>query len=313
MLDNPTSSITFLVSFLPIIQIEEITFIDSKKSINIFSTSYIVILIALGLINGDLKSEFYIIESIVLILFFSKYYYSLIYNNYQKRIQLKQLNDELTVAYQEVARLTTKKIKQEVARDLHDSLVQDLIGIRLQLATIEMQVQKKNFSVANKNLKNTQILTRDAIFASRKKITEYRQMKNEDKEATFKDKLNEKAQLLKTRYGLLTNLEIEDNLELPSRVLDDVVQIINEALVNVVRHAETNQAKVVASVTQEKLIIKIVNNGIPFLKKQQHGHYGLIGMRERAKLHGGTLKILSTPEISTIVLIEIPLGGESNV
>lgn len=315
MIDNPTSSIAFLVSFLPIILIEEITFIDSKKLINIFSTSYIVILIVVGLINGDLKSEFYIIESIVLMLFSSKYYYSLIYNNYKKNIQLQQLNDELTAAYQEVTRLTTKKIKQELARDLHDSLVQDLIGIRLQLATIERQVQKKDFDGANQNFKNIQLLTQEAIIASRKKITEYRQMKSEDVKITLKAKVNEKTQLLKARYGLLTNLDIVDNLELPNSLLDDVVQIINEALVNVVRHAETSQAKVRAVIKGQKLIVKIINNGIPFPEKyqQQHDHYGLIGMRERAKSHDGDLKIWSTPEIGTIVLLEIPLRRERNV
>ncbi|AUJ30405.1 sensor histidine kinase [Liquorilactobacillus hordei] len=314
MLYNPITSLVFLIGFLPIIIIEEITFIDSKKWINMFSACYIIILLFLGTI-GDWENEFFIFEAVIVIVFISKYYYSLIYNNFKKKIELEKINAELNDAYQEVTTLTTRAVKQKLARDLHDTLVQDLIGINLQLALIENHVQKNDLSGTAKSLKDTQKLTKEAIISSRKTITEYRKIKDEDIKLTLKGKVIEKVQLLQKRYGLATNVNIAADLELPSKLLIDVVRMINEALINVVRHAETEEAQVDAYLKGEKLVIKISNNGIPFPEKyqQRHDHYGLIGMRERAQSHNGDLKIWSTAEVGTIVLIEIPLGGKSNV
>ncbi|MFT9255397.1 sensor histidine kinase [Liquorilactobacillus hordei] len=315
MINNSTSATAFLVGFLPIVIIEEITFIDNRKWLSIFSICYIVLLLFLEIIITDWESVFFMLEAIIAIVFVSKYYYSLIYNNYQKKIELQQLNVELNDAYREVTTLTTREVKQKLARDLHDTLVQDLIGINLQLALIENHVQKNDLSGTAKSLKDTQKLTKEAIISSRKTITEYRKIKDEDIKLTLKGKVIEKVQLLQKRYGLATNVNIAADLELPSKLLIDVVRMINEALINVVRHAETEEAQVDAYLKGEKLVIKISNNGIPFPEKyqQRHDHYGLIGMRERAQSHNGDLKIWSTAEVGTIVLIEIPLGGKSNV
>ncbi|KRN08138.1 two-component system, NarL family, sensor histidine kinase YdfH [Liquorilactobacillus mali KCTC 3596 = DSM 20444] len=314
MIYNPTSALTFLVGFLPVVVIEEITFINSKRWVNPFSLGYIILLLILGLIISDLESEFFILESIVALVFVSRYYYSMINANYKKKIELQQLNNELNDAYKEVARLTTREVKQKLARDLHDTLVQDLVGINLQLAIIENHVQKKNFDSAAKSLRDTQRLTKEAIGDSRKTIAEYRKIKDEDIKLTVKAKVLEKTQLLKKRYGLVTDINITEDLELPSNLLIDVLRMINEALINVIRHADTDKAQVDVYIKKEKLIVKIINNGIPFPEKyqQRHDHYGLIGIRERAKAHGGDLKIWSTPEVGTIVLVEIPIGGKIN-
>ncbi|MFT8566194.1 MAG: histidine kinase [Liquorilactobacillus satsumensis] len=310
MLKNDTSAFSFLVGFIPVIVIEEITFGNDKKIVTPFALGYSVVTLGTGSLTKSLATEFFMFQAIVALIFVSKYYYSLIYNNHKKNAELQRLNTELSDAYKEVTRLTTQAVKQKIARDLHDTLVQDLIGINLQLATIDNYLKNKNFADAIRRLENTQKLTQEAITTSRKTITEYRQMQAKNVKIILRDKVVEKVQLLKARYGLDTSVHIAAELELPGELLTDVLRMINEALVNVIKHANISKATVTAQIVHEKkLVIKIMNNGIPFPEKyqQRHDHYGLIGMRERAKAHGGDLKIWSTPEEGTIVLIEVAL------
>ncbi|MFT8904297.1 sensor histidine kinase, partial [Liquorilactobacillus satsumensis] len=280
------------------------------KIVTPFALGYSVVTLGTGSLTKSLATEFFMFQAIVALIFVSKYYYSLIYNNHKKNAELQRLNTELSDAYKEVTRLTTQAVKQKIARDLHDTLVQDLIGINLQLATIDNYLKNKNFADAIRRLENTQKLTQEAITTSRKTITEYRQMQAKNVKIILRDKVVEKVQLLKARYGLDTSVHIAAELELPGELLTDVLRMINEALVNVIKHANISKATVTAQIVHEKkLVIKIMNNGIPFPEKyqQRHDHYGLIGMRERAKAHGGDLKIWSTPEEGTIVLIEVAL------
>ncbi|MFT8741757.1 MAG: histidine kinase [Liquorilactobacillus satsumensis] len=310
MLKNETSAFSFLVGFIPVIVIEEITFGNDKKIVTPFALGYSVVTLGTGSLTKSLATEFFMFQAIVALIFVSKYYYSLIYNNHKKNAELQRLNTELSDAYKEVTRLTTQAVKQKIARDLHDTLVQDLIGINLQLATIDNYLKNKNFADAIRRLENTQKLTQEAITTSRKTITEYRQMQAKNVKIILRDKVVEKVQLLKARYGLDTSVHIAAELELPGELLTDVLRMINEALVNVIKHANISKATVTAQIVHEKkLVIKIMNNGIPFPEKyqQRHDHYGLIGMRERAKAHGGDLKIWSIPEEGTIVLIEVAL------
>ncbi|MFT8954028.1 sensor histidine kinase [Liquorilactobacillus satsumensis] len=310
MLKNETSAFSFLVGFIPVIVIEEITFGNDKKIVTPFALGYSVVTLGTGSLTKSLATEFFMFQAIVALIFVSKYYYSLIYNNHKENAELQRLNTELSDAYKEVTRLTTQAVKQKIARDLHDTLVQDLIGINLQLATIDNYLKNKNFADAIRRLENTQKLTQEAITTSRKTITEYRQMQAKNVKIILRDKVVEKVQLLKARYGLDTSVHIAAELELPGELLTDVLRMINEALVNVIKHANISKATVTAQIVHEKkLVIKIMNNGIPFPEKyqQRHDHYGLIGMRERAKAHGGDLKIWSTPEEGTIVLIEVAL------
>ncbi len=312
MVRNENSAFSFLVGFIPVIVIEEVTFGNDKKIITPFALGYIIVTLIAGIFTKSLETEFFMFQAIIAIVFISKYYYSLIYNNHKKNAELQRLNNELSDAYKEVTRLTTKTVKQKIARDLHDTLVQDLIGINLQLTTVENYLKNKDFAGAFQTLENTQNLTQEAITASRRTITDYRRLEDKNVKVTLRDKVIEKVQLLKERYGLDTSVDITDELELPSGLLTDVLRMINEALVNVIKHANISKATVTAQVVHEKrLVIKIMNNGTPFSEKYQkrRDHYGLIGIRERAKSHGGNLKIWSTPEEGTIVLIEVALNS----
>jgi signal transduction histidine kinase len=101
-----------------------------------------------------------------------------------------------------------------------------------------------------------------------------------------------------------TALEVEENCALA------VFRIFQEALTNIVRHA--NAGKVVVQINQnrEYALITIIDNGlgIPAEKLAASDTFGLLGMRERALMFGGEVEIVSAPGEGTTVSIKVPLA-----
>ena len=91
----------------------------------------------------------------------------------------------------------------------------------------------------------------------------------------------------------------------------NILRIVQEALMNVRRHAQSTKVTVRISVVKNRLNLKISDNGVGFVPKTITdsivGHYGLLTMRERARLVNGELNIISRPGKGTIVSGSLPL------
>lgn len=110
-----------------------------------------------------------------------------------------------------------------------------------------------------------------------------------------------------------------DNKRLPSRVETALYRIAQEALTNVVRHAQAHNVGVLLEVRDTSVVLIVEDDGRGFDVSQvmgshvHDGNLGLYGMRERAALLGGTLTIESALGEGTSVFAQIPLGsGESS-
>jgi signal transduction histidine kinase len=115
--------------------------------------------------------------------------------------------------------------------------------------------------------------------------------------------------------GLDVSLEVEGQ----SRRLDSIVEtvlfrVVQEALNNVLRHAQARQADVLVQFCPDEIILKVTDSGIGFNPEQSlnppHG-WGLAGMRERVDLIGGQLKIGSAPGKGVTVEVTVPDMGLS--
>ena len=83
-----------------------------------------------------------------------------------------------------------------------------------------------------------------------------------------------------------------------------VLQIIREALYNIVRHSQATQASVSLFFRDEKMIIKIEDNGIGIdIEHKRQRHHGVIIMQERTLSLGGDLVIVGNPESGTQISI----------
>jgi NarL family two-component system sensor histidine kinase YdfH len=88
-------------------------------------------------------------------------------------------------------------------------------------------------------------------------------------------------------------LSVTEN-QLDPETLDHAMHILSESLTNISRHAQASNVKVVFAIQNQNLQLEIRDNGKGFDVKQEiKGHYGLVGMHERARLTGGMLAIES--------------------
>ncbi|MDQ2692813.1 MAG: ATP-binding protein, partial [Chloroflexota bacterium] len=118
------------------------------------------------------------------------------------------------------------------------------------------------------------------------------------------------------RFTQATGIPCELELSLKEHQLspetsNHVLGILSESLANVARHARATQAQVKFIAERDQLDLEIRDNGQGFDLGQQNGsgHYGLLGMRERARLIGGVLTIDSDAESGTKVCLRVPETG----
>lgn len=311
IMNNLVGSFAFLVGTLIILVIETISLsaVRPKYLVSWIVWTYAAGILVAGLFTNSLINCFYLLESILTTIFLAYYYYNPVYENSYQALQLQQLNEELNNAYQRVEQLTVVEEHQKMARDLHDTLTQDLVGIGMEFSIIEAYEKTGEHEKAQAQLKHAKKLTTNAISESRDIIEDYRAVTPNDATVSLRLHIVERAELLKVKYGLNTTVEIDDNIVLSGELLVDVTRMINEALMNVIKHANILEAQVGAIVKGNRLIIDVENNGVPFPDsgRRHQGHFGLIGMRERAQSHGGDIRITNLPGEGTVVQIEVEM------
>ncbi|HMA35197.1 MAG TPA: ATP-binding protein, partial [Chloroflexia bacterium] len=89
---------------------------------------------------------------------------------------------------------------------------------------------------------------------------------------------------------------------------------ITEALANTAQHAGARQAWVLLATCDGLLDIEVRDDGVGFEPATiaTAGHYGLLGLRERARLAGGDLQIVSAPGRGTSLRLRFPATAEQN-
>ena len=90
---------------------------------------------------------------------------------------------------------------------------------------------------------------------------------------------------------------------------ENVYRIVQEALTNVSRHAQAQGAALRVLQQDEYIMISVQDHGLGFdPSKSESDRIGLLGMRERAKLLGGSFTINSSPDLGTVVEAAIPMN-----
>jgi signal transduction histidine kinase len=136
-----------------------------------------------------------------------------------------------------------------------------------------------------------------------------------DPELTPQPGLSDLQRLVKdvAHDGLTVELDVQGATELaPTGHQLAAYRLVQEALTNVVRHAEATKVAVTLEIQAEELSVEVSDNGHGFDPEvaRTGGRHGLAGMRERVRIHHGTLTIDSAPGRGTTVVARIPLAAE---
>ncbi len=122
--------------------------------------------------------------------------------------------------------------------------------------------------------------------------------------------LTKQAEALHARQGILVQLNLGQEPDIPLKVKQDLYRIAQEALHNTVKHARASQVELKLDQTNEVVMLEIRDNGRGFDTTASFpGHLGLHSMRERVTKLGGTFQIESIEGQGTAICIRIPAHG----
>jgi signal transduction histidine kinase len=98
--------------------------------------------------------------------------------------------------------------------------------------------------------------------------------------------------------------------KLPARVENNLLRITQEALANAIKHANAKTILIRLDYQKEKVVLTIHDDGVGFDVANapgiSGGHFGLLGMRERAERSGATFSLVSNHESGTEIVVTVP-------
>ena len=200
-----------------------------------------------------------------------------------------------------------------MAREIHDTLTQDFVGASLQLDLIAQQLSRGKVEMAIEQVKRTRQLVTEGLEEARRSIWEMRANHSEDSLPTRLTRMVEKDGTV----GFTPRLHLGGAYrEVEPRVERELLRIAQEALLNVKHHAQATEVSVDLHYSSDTLMLTIEDNGAGFSVDEgmgKAGHYGLLGMNERAALIDGKLTLASEPGRGTKVTLRIPIAPRAEL
>ncbi len=224
-----------------------------------------------------------------------------------QQAQLMQANARLTHYASTVEQLSISRERNRLARELHDTLAHTLSGLAVQLETTQAYWGVEP-ETAHDLLAKSLAATRSGLNETRRALKALRASPIDDLGLLLS--LQKLAQSAVERGKLNLSLSLPEQMPpLSPGVEQCIYRIAQEALENVVYHANAQTLAVQLTISDEVIHLRVEDDGLGFDTKQSQetGHYGLAGMRERAQAAGGELTISSQPGQGT--QIQLTLKG----
>jgi signal transduction histidine kinase len=222
------------------------------------------------------------------------------------RAELARKNERLARYAATLEQLAASRERNRVARELHDTLAHTLSALSVQLNALDVQLETDP-AAARQTLRQSQQLASGGLHEARRALHALR--------ATPLEQHGLLGALRQTAERAAADAGAALALDLPPQ-LDDVrpedeqhlFRIADEALQNVVRHARARHLSLTVAVRDGRLVLRVADDGVGFDAQAgaNGGHYGLVGMRERAELLGGALLVHSANGQGTVVEVSIP-------
>ena len=199
--------------------------------------------------------------------------------------------------------------RQRIARELHDETGQALTAIGLGLRGLTGSLRAANLDLTKQNLHELELLTTHSLDELQRLIADLRPSHLDD--LGLPSALRWYANTLQERIKLEVHVEIHgEERPVPSAVKIALFRIAQEALTNVVKHAQAKSVQVVLTYADESVFVRVNDDGRGFdLESTGSGKrvsWGLKGMEERTALLGGKFEVESKPGQGTIVEVSIP-------
>lgn len=194
--------------------------------------------------------------------------------------------------------------RKRIARELHDSVSQQLFAAAMLLSTIQTEDDIMT-ETASKQIHLIHSIIEEAQSEMRALLLHLRPVKLEGK--SLKKGIEDLLDELASKVPIKIKHEIED-IHLSEVVENHLFRIIQELLSNVLRHSGAKELELYFKKTEDFYRLRFVDDGIGFnMEEKKNSGLGLLNMRERIERFGGNVQVISFPQQGTSVEVRIPL------
>lgn len=235
---------------------------------------------------------------------------------------LTQANDLIETQRKSLQRMTNEKAeandkiiqeriiaeRQRLARELHDSVSQQLFAASMLLSAVTEQ--EDSLGTSKPTLQQVEKIVQQAQLEMRALLLHLRPIAL--KNSTLAQGLTDLIQELQQKVYFDIDYRIEE-ISLSKAEEDHLFRIAQEALSNTLRHAKASEVELLLIARDNVGILRIQDNGKGFyIEEDKSTSYGLRNIAERAVEIGCSYKIVSVPGEGTIVEVKVPLGNKAD-
>jgi len=221
----------------------------------------------------------------------------------QQQESLREANANLQHYASTLEQLTVSRERNRLARELHDTLAHSLTAL-----SVSLEAAKAYFDI---DQQKTRELIDTSLESTRKGVDETRRALKSLRSSDLEDlglglALQRMAQSAASRFKLDLELNLPDPMpSLSPDVEQTIHRVAQEAIQNITNHSSAKKFSLRLD-HNHNTSLTIEDDGIGFdASKAPTGHFGLVGMRERAELAGGTLTVESVKGKGTKVVLKI--------
>jgi two-component system sensor histidine kinase DegS len=225
------------------------------------------------------------------------------------RASLASLHEErMAILREQFARVTAaqEEERQRIARELHDGLVPALASLNIRLRTARKHLERENHPVAGE-IEEMAEQAQATIQDIRRLIRDLRPAALD--ELGLVPALRDHLAGCEREHDLVVEFLADEGERLPAAVETALFRIVQEAVNNIVQHAQARHVQVTLVRAPDQVTLRVVDDGQGFDTQLPRSgrHVGLWSMRERVEQLGGQFEVSSTPGQGTSLTTAVPL------
>ncbi len=226
--------------------------------------------------------------------------------------ELKESGDKLAESYKELQRLALHlenyrvEERAQIARNLHDEMGATLAALKMRIAWLKSKLPKEVPHLETE-VEHMSDLVSDGIRTMRQVVSELRPNLLDD--VGLAAAVRDHVRRFEHNTGIECTLAFpEERIQLNEQQSVTIFRIIQESLNNVAKHANASKVKIGFVRQGDMVQLQISDNGTGFNTTRKGHSFGLLGIKERALMIGGTATISSASGQGTQVLLSIPVS-----
>ena len=197
--------------------------------------------------------------------------------------------------------------RTRIAREIHDELGQQLTGLKMEISWLNKKIKPENIEVSNK-LKDALFLIDETVKNVRRIATQLRPSMLDD--LGLVSAMEWQSDEFQKRFHIKSDIETNlGNVKINAEKSTAIFRIFQESLTNVLRHSKATAVNTLLTIEDDVLVMTITDNGIGFNEKEinKKKSLGILGMKERTIMLGGSYQISSKENEGVMVLVKLPL------